>query len=255
MSTAHSRLRQRSVFINCPYDTDFRPAFDAIIFATVCCGFEPRSATETGTTADSRMDRIVKSLRGSQYSIHDLSRLRGEGTANLARLNMPFELGIAMAMRQACKEGETDQDHDWMVLVPGDAAYDKVISDLNGYDLRRYDGSIFGIVSQVMSWLFTRGEGLASRHRPIDIFDALPDYDDALRQLRAGWNQAETWQHVVDEARAVGRTKGLLAAGKKPRGGAGGGGRRAPAGAAEQRPPGTLATPGTPALPGSAPLP
>ncbi len=79
---------QTSVFINCPFDDDYQPIFDSIVFATVACGFTPRSATETGTVSDPRMDRIREALFSSRYSIHDLSRCRGHGDANLARFNM-----------------------------------------------------------------------------------------------------------------------------------------------------------------------
>jgi hypothetical protein len=52
--------RHMSVFINCPYDEEYRPIFDAIVFATICCGFLPRCAIETGCTAVPRMDRIME---------------------------------------------------------------------------------------------------------------------------------------------------------------------------------------------------
>jgi hypothetical protein len=83
----------KSVFINCPYDAAYTPLFDAIIFTTVCCGFTPRSALESGDVAEPRMDRIVRSLFESRYSIHDLSRNKGEGEEGFARFNMALELG------------------------------------------------------------------------------------------------------------------------------------------------------------------
>lgn len=43
----------KAVFINCPFDEEFRLNFDAIVFTTVCCGFMPRSALETGSVAES----------------------------------------------------------------------------------------------------------------------------------------------------------------------------------------------------------
>ena len=45
------------------------------------------------------MDRITRAILSSKYSIHDLCRCRGEGDANLARFNMPLELGVSMAQR------------------------------------------------------------------------------------------------------------------------------------------------------------
>ncbi len=45
------------------------------------------------------MARIVRALANSKYLIHDLSRCTGEGIENVARFNMPLELGMAMARR------------------------------------------------------------------------------------------------------------------------------------------------------------
>lgn len=62
-------------------------------------GFTPRSARETEDEADPRMVHIARGLLGSKYSIHDLSRFQGEGAENLARFNMPLELGMALGIR------------------------------------------------------------------------------------------------------------------------------------------------------------
>ena len=64
--------RHMSVFINCPYDREYQPIFDAIVFATVCCGFLPRRAIESGCTSVPSMDRITQAILLSKYSIHDL---------------------------------------------------------------------------------------------------------------------------------------------------------------------------------------
>src|SRR5688572_17238718 len=89
----------KTVFINCPFDPEYAKTFDAIVFAVACCGFIPRCALESGDVAVTRMERIVRAIFSSYYSIHDLSRCRGEGDERLARFNMPLELGIAMAHR------------------------------------------------------------------------------------------------------------------------------------------------------------
>ena len=36
-----SLRRETSVFINCPYDPMYSEVFDAVVFATLCCGFGP----------------------------------------------------------------------------------------------------------------------------------------------------------------------------------------------------------------------
>jgi hypothetical protein len=62
------------------------------------------------------MARILRAIFESKYSIHDLSRCKGEGVADLARFNMPLELGIAMAYRHLSRRAEGR--HDWLVLAP-----------------------------------------------------------------------------------------------------------------------------------------
>src|SRR5262249_41698784 len=154
----------------------FRLAFDAIILSAVCCGFHPRCAIESGSVATPRMEHIVQVLRASKYSIHDLSRCQGEGDANLARFNMPLELGIAMAER-ANNRRLTDR-HDWLLLVPSDHPYRHFISDLAGYDPAEYDGTPAGIVPPVMSWLATRQDALACP-TPHEVLTILPDVHEA----------------------------------------------------------------------------
>jgi hypothetical protein len=56
----------KSVFINCPFDAGYAAVFDAIVFTTVCCGFMPRSALETGTVSEPRFARILKALTNSK---------------------------------------------------------------------------------------------------------------------------------------------------------------------------------------------
>ena len=57
----------------------------------------PRSARENQGDAEPRFSRILATIAASEYSIHDLSRSTDEGGENLARLNMPLELGMAAA--------------------------------------------------------------------------------------------------------------------------------------------------------------
>src|SRR3954468_5271470 len=108
------------VFINCPFDGAFTPLLHAIVFTITSCGFVPRSAIESGSGAAPRMERIVRAIEGSRYSIHDFSRCRGEGDANLARFNMPLELGFAMSRRFLAKA--VRDSHDWLVLLPEDTS-------------------------------------------------------------------------------------------------------------------------------------
>lgn len=190
----------KSVFINCPFDAEYATLFDAIVFATVCCGFMPRSALESGTVAEPRLNRILRALFSSKYSIHDLSRCTGEGTENIARFNMPLELGMAMARRFL----EAADEHDWLVLVPNGHAYIRFVSDLAAYDPATHDGSIAGVVVAVMSWLATRRDAI----RPVtprDVLMMLPVFQAKKRALDEEWGGFPPWADEIMAAIDVAR--------------------------------------------------
>jgi hypothetical protein len=199
--------RAESVFINCPFDPSFRPAFDAIVVATICCGFGPRCAVESGSVAIPRIERIVEAMRESKYSIHDLSRCQGEGDANLARFNMPLELGMAMAER-ASRRRVKDR-HDWLLLVPRNHPYGRFISGLAGYDPTEYDGTPAGVVPAVMAWLATRQDAVTCP-TPSEVLAALPEFEVALADLRERWHGQGPWEDLVLQVIEVGRRHGLI---------------------------------------------
>jgi hypothetical protein len=183
----------RSVFINCPFDAEYGPTFDAIVFSVACCGFIPRSALETGDVAVPRMERIVRAIYSSYYSIHDLSRCRGEGDERLARFNMPLELGMAMARRFG-PGGKTK--HDWFALVPEGHLYAGFISDLAGFDPGRYDGRPESVVAPVVSWLATRPTNKQALE-PAKVLAAVPGFAERKERLQTDWGGRAPWADVV----------------------------------------------------------
>ena len=170
------------VFINCPFDTAFGPRLDALLFTCVCCGYLPVTALSSGSSGRARMDRILRTLIHSPYSIHDLSRCRGEGGTNLARFNMPLELGVAM-----CLGHLDDQNHEWMALVPSGVSYQQYVSDLSGYDLEVYEENIETIISRVTAWLLTRDAALDVPYTPKQIAAALRGFMSAKIKERKQW--------------------------------------------------------------------
>ena len=187
------------VFINCPYDPDYAPTFDAILFATVCCGFIPCSALESDTVADVRINRILDGLAGARYSIHDLSRCRGEGDEQLARFNMPLELGAAMALRH-----QAPTKYDWAVLVPEGHLYARFVSDLAGFDPLRYDGTARSVVPKVMRWLTTRPDAIPTT-TPRDVLGALPRFRQRKSELSAAWEGELPWGLLLKTALGAAR--------------------------------------------------
>jgi hypothetical protein len=140
------------------------------------------------------MARILHAIMGSKYSIHDLSRCKGEGDANLARFNMPLELGIAMACRHISRRAA--DKHDWLVLVPSGHQYQAFISDVSGFDPAMHDGSVPGIVTTVMAWLATRPDADRTPN-PQQVVALLPDFDKEIRALRDTWGPFPPWADII----------------------------------------------------------
>jgi hypothetical protein len=202
--------RDRSVFINCPYDEEYLPLFDAIIFATIACSYTPRSALESGDVSRPRMERIFKALASSKYSIHDFSRCKGEGDLNLARFNMPLEFGIAFGKAYLKVEGR--QLHDWLVLLPQGHFYRTVVSDLGAYDVPTHAGTVDSVVTPVLSWLLTRQpKGPRNKLTPRKVLAAMPEFSKRLDERRAEWHGSLLWKDWLDTAREVARASGLIA--------------------------------------------
>ncbi|MDE0095402.1 MAG: hypothetical protein OXS40_03330 [Gammaproteobacteria bacterium] len=90
----------RNVFVNCPFDKDYDPILQAILFCLVRFGLKQRIASERSNAAESRIDKIRELIQASRYSIHDLSRCQAKRVDEHYRLNMPFELGMDFGCRQ-----------------------------------------------------------------------------------------------------------------------------------------------------------
>jgi hypothetical protein len=188
---------ERSVFINCPFDEAYEPLFDAIVFAVIASGYTPRSALETGDVSVPRMKQIVAALNASRYSIHDLSRCKGEGDENLARFNMPLELGMAFGKNHI---DEVDRRiHDWLVLMPEGHFYRRCISDLSAYELRVHAGTVKSVMQPVMAWLRTR------RNPPPNpgvsrALIAFPAFEARMKAEREEWGRYVPWENITEAA-------------------------------------------------------
>jgi len=195
-----------SVFINCPYDGAFQSTFDTIVFTVLACGLYPRCAIESRATSVSRMDRIAQALRTSRYSVHDLSRCKGERDTNLARMNMPLELGMAL-------EQNFVAHHEWTVLAPRKHRYDQFISDLAGFDLPTYDERPESVISPLLAWFGSMPElDVNPDLHPASVALVLPEFRKELDSLRdtAGWESNLPWQRIVALGWRIVHSRGLL---------------------------------------------
>jgi hypothetical protein len=139
----------KSVFINCPFDPQYKPILYAIVFTVYDCGYIPRSALET-VNEPVRLQRILDIIRQSKYSINDLSRA-GCGRNRLARFNMPLELGLFIGAK---KFGDSRQSGKTYLILDRDRfRYQQFISDLAGNDPKPHNGDYRAVIRQVRNWL------------------------------------------------------------------------------------------------------
>ena len=79
-------LRRNHVFINCPFDSVYKPIFDAIVFAIYDLGFVARSALEIDDGTEFRLAKIERIIEECRYGIHDISNGPGHRWRRRLRL-------------------------------------------------------------------------------------------------------------------------------------------------------------------------
>ena len=141
----------RNVFINCPFDEEFAPILQAILFCVVLLGFEPRLATERNDSGKSRLDKIKGLIESSKYSIHDLSRCQAKRKGEMFRLNMPFELGIDWGCRQYFGNGR--QAKKFLILEEKPYRFQAALSDISGCDIETHGAQFDKAMIKVRNWL------------------------------------------------------------------------------------------------------
>src|SRR4051794_33073795 len=90
----------RQVFINCPFDAQYKKLFEAITFAVFDCGFLPRCARELDDGSQVRIEKILDLIASCKFGIHDISRTESDPRSQLPRFNMPLELGIFLGAKR-----------------------------------------------------------------------------------------------------------------------------------------------------------
>jgi hypothetical protein len=84
---------ESNVFINCPFDNDYKLLLRPLLFTVLYLGYKPR-LSQTQSSSDIRINQIKSFIRDSKFGIHDLSRCKPLKVGDLPRFNMPYELGL-----------------------------------------------------------------------------------------------------------------------------------------------------------------
>jgi hypothetical protein len=211
-SAGTSRQHDDHVFINCPFDDEYRPIFDALVFAVFDCGFVARCSLEFAGSAGVRIDNIASLVEECKYGVHDISRTEPDEGSGLPRFNMPLELGLFLG---AMKLGTTDQrSKDCLILDSSKYRYQRFISDIAGQDIEAHGKSPTTAVKKVRNWLNALPEtdevnlpgGTKMAERYEEFRRQLPDLCDAVHldpdeltftdtvYLASGWQQENPWR-------------------------------------------------------------
>lgn len=141
---------RNTVFINCPFDEEYGQIQNYIIFAILYLGFEVQIASQIQGAEHNRLAKIQNMIGSSQFSIHDISRLKSTAPDEFYRLNMPLELGMDMGAKRYCEEFS---DKKFLIFEAEQYTADKAASDLKGFDLRAHEDNASLALKQVRDWL------------------------------------------------------------------------------------------------------
>jgi hypothetical protein len=198
--------RRESVFINVPFDRQYRKLFHALVFTVHDCGFVSRCALESADGSETRMNKLYDIIEACPLGIHDLSRTTLDAGNRLPRFNMPLELGLFLGAKRYGRGAQRKKS--CLILEKERYRYQKFCSDIAGQDIRAHGNTVEKAIGATRDWLraarsgraMASGATIASRYvgfrldaprmcreRGLDFRD-LPFLD--YRTLVVGW-QAE----------------------------------------------------------------
>lgn len=183
----------QNVFVNCPFDDDFRPILEAILFCLVDCGLSPRVSTER-LDAENRLDKITTMIAESRYSIHDLSRVKAAKSGEYARLNMPFELGVDYGFRRS---GGTFANKRALVIATKPYEHQIALSDIAGFDVKCHEDNYQLAIKHVRAWL-SQDLQVPGPSRIVGDYTAFQEWDYE-RLLDEGWEEEDIRERATPD--------------------------------------------------------
>jgi hypothetical protein len=191
-TTSATAAYDRSVFLNCPFDEAYRPLLHAAIFTIHDCGFIARTALEDVGSGETRLDKIVRIIGESRFSIHDISRVESggaEGEPALPRFNMPFECGLCFGA-MVFAEPARARGRDLLILAGEPHQNQRTLSDLAGQDARYHRGQVEDLVKAVRAFLAAKARAVMPPETRIrghgDIVLRLAQFRQALENRPPG---------------------------------------------------------------------
>lgn len=146
----------KNVFINCPFDEDYKPLLKVLIYVIIKFGFIPRLAVERSDSAEVRLNKIKEILEECKFSIHDLSVAKAQKKGEYYRLNMPFELGLDFGCK-AYHHNEIYRNKKFLILEKEKYSTQKALSDMAGADCKCHKGDSEQLVNEIRTWFSENG--------------------------------------------------------------------------------------------------
>ncbi len=142
---------EHGVFVNCPFDDQYRPLFEAVVFTLHDCGYVAHAALEVTDASQVRIEKIGTLIAGCRLGLHDISRTELDATTALPRFNMPLELGLFLGAKRF-GTGKQKQKN-CLIMDVERYRYQKFISDISGQDIVAHGGSPMQAIRIVRDWL------------------------------------------------------------------------------------------------------
>ncbi|MDP3800953.1 hypothetical protein [Brevundimonas sp.] len=162
----------QNVFVNCPFDLPYKPILNAIVFCIVHLGFNPRLASERVDSGEPRIEKIMDLIEASRFGVHDLSRSQSSKAGELARHNMPLELGLDLGCRRYGPDHHRRKMH--LVLEEKAFRHQASISDLSNSDPVIHRGKPKLALAAIRDFLEPHSAGDVPG--PTEIWDAFGDF-------------------------------------------------------------------------------
>jgi len=170
-----------SVFINCPFDDEYKTLLHPMLFTLVYVGLVPRLASEKSDSFEHRLEKILRLIKECKYSIHDLSRLKAAKAKEFFRMNMPFELGIDYGCRRIAENYLRSKRS--LILESRPYGIQKALSDLNGVDIKSHNNNPWRAVQTLQHW-FIETVGLTDVDSPSVIWEKFNEFNTDFYQRR-----------------------------------------------------------------------
>jgi hypothetical protein len=149
-------VRSANVFINCPFDEDYKNCFEALIFTIAACGYQVRCALEENNSGNIRFDKLCLLIDSSDKSVHDLSRVE-LNPLGFPRFNMPFELGLCFGAKRF--GGKKHRAKSALVMVREPFKLPIYLSDVAGSDPDAHHDQPDEVIRLVRRFLHRRPDG------------------------------------------------------------------------------------------------